>query len=116
MAVAEAMAIASLRRASVTASARRGKKKRRELRLRSEKQSRDPLTRQDDRTWADKRTAVCFRTRLEVVRNSIVAGTTTEATEFAVSSCTRAAMAMRTISKLRKNARAFATMPLVFAI
>lgn len=117
-AAAVEMRIASRRKAIARTVAEKGKKKRREPERQSENPN-GPLTRPDrraDHTWADKRIVVCCLMPQGVARRNTVAGTTTEVTEFAASSCTQAAMAMKTISKLRRNARAFATMLLVFAI
>lgn len=117
MEVAVETKIALSLKANARIDAARRKKKRQERELQAEKRNKLLMRlRREDQTWADKRTAVCFLMLREVVANRTVVGTTIEAMESAVNSYTRAVMAMKTISRLRKNAKVFVTMPLVFAI
>lgn len=84
-----------------------------------ENQIKEPLTLQgarNDQPLEDRRKAACFLTSQEIAANSTEDIITTEATEFAVNSFTQVVMETRTTLKRSKNAKASATMPLVFAI
>lgn len=69
-----------------------------------------------DQQLADKRIAVCCLMHQEVVANNTEDSTMTEATVFAASLHTVAAMATKIISKHSKNVNNFVTMLLACAI
>lgn len=70
----------------------------------------------NDQPLEDRRKAACYLTSQEIAASNTEDIITTEATEFAVNSFTQVVMETRTTLKHSKNAKASATMPLVFAI